>query len=91
MSNILQRFLPEWTHYYGQPAKLLGEIKRDCSIQETGRHLYTCIRKLYSFVAQFAQDNYYHDEITSHSTKSIHEEPSTVVSKNQNSAKLSLL
>lgn len=73
ISHIKKRLSPDWTHYYGIPSKLLGEIKVDSTIQEAGRYLYTCVRKFFNFVRVFIADNYFSEDLGSDSDRSTHD------------------
>uniref|UniRef100_A0AAR5Q531 BLUF domain-containing protein n=1 Tax=Dendroctonus ponderosae TaxID=77166 RepID=A0AAR5Q531_DENPD len=56
VSNINQRFFEEWTSYTDAPSKLLERLDVDADLQQSGRCIYNCIKKLYALMGSLAHD-----------------------------------
>ncbi|KAJ8956419.1 hypothetical protein NQ314_006747 [Rhamnusium bicolor] len=54
--HINQRFQNKWTSYNGTPSKLLEEINVNSSLQDTGRHIYNCIKKMYNLIFLYIEN-----------------------------------
>ncbi|KAG5893009.1 hypothetical protein JTB14_037202 [Gonioctena quinquepunctata] len=58
VSHINRRFMIDWNFYKGMPSRLLGDIDPNSSLEDTGRHIYNCIKRIHNLVATFVEDNY---------------------------------
>ncbi|CAG9769020.1 unnamed protein product [Ceutorhynchus assimilis] len=55
-SNINQRFLEDWMSITGIPAKLLEKLDLNSDFEQSGRHVYNCIKKMYSLISVNVED-----------------------------------
>ncbi|KAL1488453.1 hypothetical protein ABEB36_014924 [Hypothenemus hampei] len=56
VSNINQRFFEDWIPYTEAPSKLLEKLNIDADLQQSGRYIFNCIKKLYGLMNTFAGD-----------------------------------
>ncbi|KAJ8959727.1 hypothetical protein NQ317_005985 [Molorchus minor] len=69
VSHIRKRLVDSWIFYYGSPSKLLTEIDINSDLENSGRIIFNCIKKMYNLVLTFDDDEYQsrhsHAEISS--------------------------
>ncbi|XP_074029656.1 uncharacterized protein isoform X1 [Leptinotarsa decemlineata] len=59
VSHINRRYISDWASYKAIPPKLLGQIDPNSSLEDSGRQIYNCIKKVYNLVATFVDENYF--------------------------------
>ncbi|CAH1156140.1 unnamed protein product [Phaedon cochleariae] len=58
VSHINQRFIMNWNCCSGVPSKLLSEFDENCSLEDSGRIIFNCVKKMYATVTSFVEDSY---------------------------------